>query len=59
MYEFHKKQKIIIAIIGTIIIIAFLYYIYAKGNDHIISTEEITEGNRNNRLWTWDYCKIL
>ena len=45
MYEFHKKQKIIIAIIGTIIIIAFLYYIYAKGNDHIISTEEITEGN--------------
>ena len=41
MYEFNKKQKIIIAIIGSMIIIAFLYYIYTKEeNDNIISTEE-------------------
>ena len=41
MYEFNKKQKIIIAIIGLMIIIAFLYYIYTKEDDSIISTEEI------------------
>ena len=44
MYEFNKKQKIVIGIIGAIIIMAFLYYIYAKEDDSIISTEEnITE----------------
>ena len=45
MYEFNKKQKIIIAIIGLMIIIAFLYYIYTKEDDSIISTEEIVEEN--------------
>ena len=45
MYEFHKKQKIIIAIIGSMIIIAFLYYIYTKEEETVISTEEIVEGN--------------
>ena len=39
-YEFNKKQKIIIAIIGSMIIIAFLYYIYTKENSMVISTEE-------------------
>ena len=44
MYEFNKKQKIVMGIIGAIIIMAFLYYIYAKEDDSIISTEEnITE----------------
>lgn len=45
MYEFNKKQKIIIAIIGLMIIIAFLYYIYTKEDDSVISTEEIVEEN--------------
>ena len=45
MYEFNKKQKIIIPIIGLMIIIAFLYYIYTKEDDSIISTEEIVEEN--------------
>ena len=45
MYEFHKKQKIIIAIIGSMIIIAFLYYIYTKEEEMVISTEEIVERN--------------
>ena len=40
MYEFSKKQKIILIMIGSIIIIAFLYYIYTKEDDNIISTEE-------------------
>ena len=39
-YEFNKKQKIIMAIIGSMIIIAFLYYIYTKENSMVISTEE-------------------
>ena len=39
-YEFNKKQKIIMAIIGSMIIIAFLYYIYTKEDDMVISTEE-------------------
>ena len=45
MYEFNKKQKIIIAIIGAMIIIAFLYYIYTKEEDMFISTEETIEEN--------------
>ena len=45
MYEFNKKQKIIIAIIGSMIIIAFLYYIYTKEDESVISTEEIVEEN--------------
>ena len=45
MYEFNKKQKIIIAIIGLMIIIAFLYYIYTKEDESVISTEEIVEEN--------------
>ena len=45
MYEFHKKQKIIIAIIGSMIIIAFLYYIYTKENITVISNEESLEEN--------------
>ena len=45
MYEFNKKQKIIIAIIGSMIIIAFLYYIYTKEDKSVISTEEIVEEN--------------
>lgn len=41
MYEFHKKQKIIIAIIGSMLIIAVLYYIYTKEeNENVISAEE-------------------
>ena len=39
-YEFNKKQKIIMAIIGSMIIIAFLYYIYTKEDAMVISTEE-------------------
>ena len=39
-YEFNKKQKIIITIIGSMIIIAFLYYIYTKEDVMVISTEE-------------------
>ena len=30
MYEFNKKQKIIMVIVVSMIIIAFLYYIYTK-----------------------------
>ena len=40
MYEFNKKQKIIMVIIGLMIIIAFLYYIYTKEDNSIISTED-------------------
>ena len=41
MYEFHKKQKIIIAMIGSMLIIAVLYYIYTKEeNENVISAEE-------------------
>ena len=44
VYEFNKKQKIIVVIIGSMIIIAFLYYIYTKEEDNIIYTEEnVTE----------------
>ena len=45
MYEFNKKQKIIIVIIGLIIIIAFLYYIYTKEDNMVISAEESLEEN--------------
>ena len=45
MYEFNKKQKIIIVILGLMIIIAVLYYIYTKENDMVISTEETIEEN--------------
>ena len=45
MYEFNKKQKIILAIILFIIIIAFLYYIYTKDEPTFISGEEIVEEN--------------
>ena len=41
MYEFNKKQKIIIAMIGSMLIIAILYYIYTKEeNENVISTED-------------------
>lgn len=45
MYEFNKKQKVIIVIIGSMIIIAFLYYIYTKEDNMVISTEENLVGN--------------
>ena len=45
MYEFNKKQKVIIAIIGSMIIIAFLYYIYTKEDNMVISAEENMLGN--------------
>ena len=45
MYEFNKKQKIIIVIIGLMIIIAFLYYIYTKEDNMVILTEETAEKN--------------
>ena len=45
IYEFNKKQKIIIVIIGLMIIIAFLYYIYTKEDSMVISTEENIEEN--------------
>ena len=45
IYEFNKKQKIIIVIIGLMIIIAFLYYIYTKEDNMVISTEENLIGN--------------
>ena len=45
MYEFNKKQKVIIVIIGSMIIIAFLYYIYTKEDNMVISTEETAEKN--------------
>ena len=43
MFEFNKKQKIIIILIGIILIIAFLYYTYAKDENMILSEElEVT-----------------
>lgn len=45
MYEFSKKQKIGISIILSIIIIAFLYYIYTKDDDNLISNEEVISEN--------------
>ena len=45
MYEFNKKQKIIIAIILCSIIIAFLYYIYTKDDATFISGEDTVEEN--------------
>ena len=45
MYEFNKKQKIIIIILGGMIVIAFLYYIYTKYDDTVISTEEFEKEN--------------
>ena len=45
MYEFSKKQKIVIGIILSIIIIAFLYYIYTKDDDSLISENEIISEN--------------
>lgn len=45
IYEFNKKQKIIIVIIGLMIIIAFLYYIYTKEDNVVISTEENIKEN--------------
>ena len=45
MYEFNKKQKIILGIIISIIIISFLYYIYTKDDQISISTEETIEEN--------------
>ena len=45
MYEFNKKQKIILGIIISIIIISFLYYIYTKDDQISISTEEKIEEN--------------
>lgn len=45
MYEFNKKQKIIMVIIGSMIIIAFLYYIYTKEDDSVIFAEENMIGN--------------
>ena len=46
MYEFNKKQKIIMVIVVSMIIIAFLYYIYTKDNSTYVSEEEIIEQNR-------------
>ena len=45
MYEFNKKQKIVILTLGVIIVIAFLYYIYTKYDDTVISTEEFEKEN--------------
>lgn len=45
IYEFNKKQKIIIVIIGLMISIAFLYFIYTKEDSMVISTEENIEDN--------------
>lgn len=45
MYEFNKKQKIIVVAIVSMVIIAFLYYIYTKDKDMVISKEELTVGN--------------
>ena len=43
MFEFNKKQKIIIILIGIILIIAFLYYTYAKDENMLLSEElEVT-----------------
>ena len=45
MYELNKKQKIVILTLGVIIVIAFLYYIYTKYDDRVISTEEFEKEN--------------
>ena len=45
MYELNKKQKIVILTLGVIIVIAFLYYIYTKYDDTVISTEEFEKEN--------------
>lgn len=50
IYEFNKKQKIAIGIIGAIIIIAIFYYIYTKEEDSMISTEEIIQENISENL---------
>lgn len=48
MYEFSKKQKIIIILIGIILIIAFLYYTYAKDENMLLSEElEVTNTTEN------------
>ena len=48
MFEFNKKQKIIIILIGIILIIAFLYYTYAKDENIILSEElEVTNTPEN------------
>lgn len=46
MYNFSKKQKIIIGIILCIIGVAILFYIYTKNNTVIISAEETIEENQ-------------
>ena len=48
MYEFNKKQKIMIIIIVSMVIIAFLYYIYTKDNAMVISDETIEENTIEN-----------
>ena len=45
MYNFSKKQKIIIVMIALICIIAFLYYIYTKDKSTFISSEELEVEN--------------
>lgn len=45
MYEFNKKQKIIIVVIVSVIIIAFLCYIYTKDKSTFISSEELEVEN--------------
>ncbi len=40
MYKFNQKQKVIIIVICSIIIIAFLYYIYTREGDTVVSIEE-------------------
>ena len=48
MFEFNKKQKIIIILIGIILIIDFLYYTYAKDENIILSEElEVTNTPEN------------
>ncbi len=46
MYELNKKQKIILAIIVTIIATIFLYYIYTKEDSTFISSEETIGENQ-------------
>ncbi len=45
MYQFNKKQKIIIVVILSVIIIAFLYYIYAKDKSTFVPSEELEVEN--------------
>lgn len=48
MFEFNKKQKIILILVGLMIIIAFLYHIYAKDENTIISEElEVSNTTEN------------